>query len=57
MKNAYLAALALVGTAAYASTVETVFKKDTVLPEDLKARLLAAVEEQCARVLTNYGLN
>ncbi|MFP5459581.1 MAG: hypothetical protein ACLGG7_12665 [Bacteriovoracia bacterium] len=57
MKNAYLAALALVGTAAYASTVESVFKKDTVLPEDLKARLLAAVEEQCARVLTNYGLN
>lgn len=56
MKNAYLAALALVGTAAYANTVETVFKNDTLLPPELKARVLAAVEEQCAHVLTAYGL-
>lgn len=57
MKNPYLAALALVGTAAYANTVETVIKKDTSLSPELKSRILAAVEAHCSDVLTRFGLN
>jgi len=57
MKNGFMIALALVGTSAYANTVATVFRRDSKLPEELKSRVLAAVEAQCAHVLTQFGLS
>jgi hypothetical protein len=56
LKNAYLAAIALVGTAAYANTVENVIK-DTTLSPELKSRILAAVEAHCSDVLARVGLD
>ena len=50
-----MVAFALIGTAALATAVEKACKNTTSIPEDLKARLLTAVEDQCAQVLTKVG--
>ncbi len=55
MKNSFMIAFALVGTAALATAVEKACAKDTNLPEDLKAKLKALIESQCASVLTKLG--
>lgn len=53
MKNSFMIAFALVGTAALATTLESVIKNSEKLSPDTKARLLAALDEQCTQVLTS----
>ncbi len=52
MKNSLMIAVALVGTAALAQTLEKVIKNSESLSADTKARLLAALDEQCCQMLT-----
>lgn len=52
MKNSYMVAFALVGTAVVATTVESVLKNSDSLSEETKARVMAAVNNQCHQVLT-----
>jgi hypothetical protein len=56
MKNSFMIAFALVGTAAVATAVEKACKNSTSLSEDTKARLIAAVEAQCAQFLSKVQL-
>jgi len=51
MKNGFVVAFALVGTAAVAQTAETVLKSNKRFPPETNDRLLKAIEEQCAQWL------
>ena len=55
MKNSFVIAFALVGTAALATAVEKVCQNTTTMSDEMKAKLMAAVEAQCAQVLTKVG--
>jgi len=55
MKNSFVIAFALVGTAALATAVEKACQNTTAISEEMKAKIKAVVEDQCAQVLTKVG--
>lgn len=56
MKQLFLLLTLTLSVSAHANTVESVFKKDSLLPLELQKRVLSAIEKKCQDVLTENGL-
>ncbi len=45
-----------IGFSTFANTTESVYKKDSVLPTELKAQIIQYITEKCPQDISAYGL-
>lgn len=56
MKALIVAGITVLSLSSFANTTESVFKKDSQVPQDLQVRILETLKVKCANLLINYGL-
>lgn len=56
MKKLILVAILTVANVAFANNVDSVFRKESVLPDVLKEKTLEAIKLKCAKIVSDYGL-
>ncbi len=56
MKSLIVAIATLVSVSTFANDLQSVYKKDTVLPVRVQERVLETLKTQCPNLLINWGL-
>lgn len=57
MKSVLIGLMLTIGLSTFANTTESVYKKDSVLPSELKEKVIQFITEKCAQDISAYGLN
>ena len=57
MKSVLIGLMLTIGLSALANTTESVYKKDSVLPTELKEQIIQFISEKCPQDISAYGLS